>query len=125
MFEVTRRTVFSAAHSLRGYKGKCEHLHGHNWVILASVQSNKLNELGMVIDFHELDQYIKEILLPLDHKFINEVDPFDKINPSAENIARFIGDKLKKKLCNKNSNYKVSKCEVWESENSLATYYPD
>ena len=125
MFEVTRRTGFSAAHSLRGYKGKCEHLHGHNWVVLASVQSKELNSLGMVIDFHELDQYIKEILSPLDHKFINEVNPFDKINPSAENIAKFIGDKLKEKLHKINLDYKVSKCEVRESENSFATYYPD
>jgi 6-pyruvoyltetrahydropterin/6-carboxytetrahydropterin synthase len=82
--------TFSAAHALRGYKGRCEHLHGHNWKIRVAVSSEKLNEIGMVMDFTEIKALLDTLLQNLDHKYLNEVSPFDTINPTAENIAGFL-----------------------------------
>jgi 6-pyruvoyltetrahydropterin/6-carboxytetrahydropterin synthase len=88
---------FSAAHQLRGYKGKCENLHGHNWRVQVVVNAEKLNEIGLVIDFYELKKTTNEILSSLDHSVLNEIFPFTEINPSSENIASGCTIRLKKK----------------------------
>jgi len=111
---------FSSAHSLRGYEGKCENLHGHNWKVRVTLKGEKLNNIGILIDFKNVKKILKDILLVLDHKFLNEITPFDKINPSAENIAFFIYGELKKKL---EENIKIDRVEIWESEKAFATYY--
>ena len=121
MYDLMVEADFSAAHQLRGYKGKCEALHGHNWRVQIVVSSDKLNEIGIVIDFHELKEISREVILPLDHSFLNDVFPFTEINPSSENIARWIYDSLKKKLQIKNCM--VSSVTVWENDSSSATYY--
>ena len=121
MFDLTVELQFSAAHQLRGYKGKCEAMHGHNWRIQVTVSSDKLNDIGMVIDFHELKELTNEIILPLDHSFLNEVFPFTEINPSSENIAKWIYESIRKKIKEKNCN--ISSITVWENETSSATYY--
>jgi len=121
MYELMVETDFSAAHQLRGYKGKCEALHGHNWRVQIIVSSDKLNDIGIVIDFHELKEISREVILPLDHSFLNAVFPFTEINPSSENIAKWIYDSLKKKLQQKNCL--VSSVTVWENDSSSATYY--
>jgi len=121
MYDLMVETDFSAAHQLRGYKGKCEALHGHNWRVQIVVSSDKLNEIGIVIDFHELKEISREVILPLDHSFLNDVFPFTEINPSSENIARWIYDSLKKKLQIKNCM--ISSVTVWENDSSSATYY--
>ena len=120
MYELAVETNFSAAHQLRGYGGKCERLHGHNWRVNVYVTAEKLNEIGLAIDFNELKKIADEILTPLDHSCLNEVFPFTEINPSSENIAKWIYDNLKKKLSGK--NVQVSIVTVWESENASATY---
>ena len=121
MFDLMIETQFAAAHQLRGYKGKCEDLHGHNWRIQVTVSSDTLNDIGMAIDFHELKDISSEVISSLDHTFLNDVFPFTEINPSSENIARWIYDSIKKKLKKKDCN--ISSVTVWENETSSATFY--
>lgn len=129
MFEIEVELSFSAAHYLRGYKGKCETLHGHNWKVKASVNSAGLDELGMVMDFGKLKQNLKAVLDELDHRNLSEIGYFKKINPTSENIAKFIFDKLSntqqvtsnKQQARSNTLKKVT---VWETETSSATYTP-
>ena len=120
MYELAIETSFSAAHQLRGYGGKCEKLHGHNWRVNVYVTAEKLNEIGLAIDFTELKMIAEEIISPLDHTCLNEVFPFTEINPSSENIAKWVYDNLKKKLSGR--NVQVSMVTVWESETASATY---
>lgn len=122
MYNVTIRTEFNSAHKLRGYKGKCESLHGHNWTIEVTVSAQRLNKLGMVIDFTDLKKGTLRFLEQLDHKYLNELKPFTKINPTSENISKFVYDGLKR-ICKR---YKVKpvKVTVWETPTSSATYEP-
>ncbi|KPJ99958.1 MAG: 6-pyruvoyl tetrahydrobiopterin synthase [Nitrospira bacterium SG8_35_4] len=121
MFDLMIEAQFSAAHQLRGYKGKCEDLHGHNWRVQVTVSSDKLSDIGMVIDFHELKDISGEVISSLDHTFLNDVFPFTEINPSSENIARWIYESIKKKLNKKDCS--MSSVTVWENDTSSATYY--
>lgn len=121
MYELMVETDFSAAHQLRGYKGKCEALHGHNWRVQIIVSSDKLNDIGIVIDFHELKAITGNVISQLDHTFLNDVFPFTEINPSSENIAKWIYDSVNKKM--KQKNCTVSSVTVWENDTSSATYY--
>ncbi|GAB4389738.1 MAG: 6-carboxytetrahydropterin synthase QueD [Thermodesulfovibrionales bacterium] len=123
MFELTVETTFAAAHQLRGYKGKCERMHGHNWKVHVHVVSDRLDSLDMVIDFHELKRLTNETVSSLDHTFLNDVFPFTEKNPSSENIAKWIFDSLQKKLAPK--HVRVSAVTVWESDSASATYYED
>jgi 6-pyruvoyltetrahydropterin/6-carboxytetrahydropterin synthase len=121
MFDLTIESQFSAAHQLRGYKGKCEALHGHNWRVQVTVSSEKLDDLGMVLDFHELKGITNEVLASLDHSFLNDVFPFTEINPSSENMAKWIYESIRKKILKINCT--ISSVTVWENETSSATYY--
>jgi 6-pyruvoyltetrahydropterin/6-carboxytetrahydropterin synthase len=121
VYDLSIETQFSAAHQLRGYKGKCEELHGHNWRVQITVNSDRLNDIGLAIDFHELKAMAAEVLSSLDHSFLNEVFPFTEINPSSENIARWIFESMKKKLSGYTCN--IASVTVWESETASATYY--
>ena len=121
MFDLMIEAQFSAAHQLRGYKGKCEDLHGHNWRVQVTVSSDKLSDTGMVIDFHELKETSGEVISSLDHTFLNDVFPFTEINPSSENIARWLYESIKKKLQDRDCN--ISSVTVWENDTSSATYY--
>lgn len=123
MYELTVETIFSASHQLRGYKGKCEHLHGHNWKVQVHVLAERLNDLDIAFDFHELKRLLKETISPLDHAHLNELFPFTERNPSSENIAKWIYDTLRKKI--PEGNIIVSAVTVWESETASATYYED
>jgi len=114
MYEIKVISEFSGAHNLRHYKGKCEDLHGHNWKIEVSVAGDKLDEAGMIVDFRELKAKLNKVLEILDHKLLNDLDFFKKINPTSENIAKYIYDKL---------DLKPAKVTVWETDASAATYY--
>jgi 6-pyruvoyltetrahydropterin/6-carboxytetrahydropterin synthase len=119
MYELMVRDSFAAAHSLRGYKGKCEHTHGHNYIVEAYFKSKKLGPDGLAEDFTVLKDALKKILDSLDHKHLNEdVAFFRKNNTSAENIAQYIYSALKKA----GKKVKVSKVCIYESENSMAAY---
>lgn len=112
-------TDFSAAHSLRDYSGDCANMHGHNWHLEISV-SGELDQSGMVVDFRELKNQTKTIIDRLDHKYINEVAPFNKINPTAENIAKYIFEELSGKITAKATF--VKEVGVWENSRSQAIY---
>jgi len=120
VYYIYKEVHFSAAHQLREYNGKCENLHGHNWKVRAFLKSKELDSLGMVEDFSLLKKRLNDILDTLDHHFLNDVPPFDIINPSAENIAKFLFDELKKNWST--GRVTVAKVEVWESQNSCAIY---
>jgi 6-pyruvoyltetrahydropterin/6-carboxytetrahydropterin synthase len=121
MFELMVETTFSAAHQLKGYMGKCERLHGHNWKVQVHVIAESLNEIDIAMDFNELKGLTDEVISPIDHSVLNEIFPFTEKNPSSENIAKWIYDSLRKKI--DNDNTRVSAVTVWESETSSATYY--
>lgn len=123
MYELMVERNFSSAHQLRGYKGACEKLHGHNWKVQVHVIAEKLNELDMAIDFHELKDFVDEVISPLDHGFLNDLFPFTEKNPSSENIAKWIFDSLKKKI--NDNNLRLSAVTVWESETTSATYFEE
>jgi len=122
MYYVSIQTHFSAAHSLRNYKGECENLHGHNWKVEVTVSTETLDETGMAIDFTLLKQKTNSIVKQLDHHHLNEIPHFIKINPSSENIAAYLFNLLKEQL--KNTTVTLTKVSVWESETSKASYLP-
>ena len=121
MFELMVDTTFAAAHQLRAYKGKCEQMHGHNWKVQVHVVAEKLNDIDLAIDFHDLKELLNEVVAPLDHSFLNDIFPFTEKNPSSENIAKWIYDSLNKKL--PGEQVQVSAVTVWESDTAAATYY--
>ncbi|MDQ7786225.1 MAG: 6-carboxytetrahydropterin synthase QueD [Thermodesulfovibrionales bacterium] len=123
MYELMIETHFSSAHQLRGYKGDCERIHGHNWKVQAYVLAETLNELDIAIDFHELKRLTGEIVAQLDHGFLNEIFPFTEKNPSSENIAKWIYDSLRKRISDENIH--LSAVTVWESDTASATYFED
>ncbi len=121
MFEVKVLGGFASAHYLREYKGKCENMHGHNYKIEAVVSAVKLNNIGLAVDFGDVKAALHEITETLDHKVLDELAPFKKANPSAENISKHIYAELKKKV--KLKGVKVARVSVWETERSCATYF--
>ncbi len=110
---------FASAHQLRGYKGKCENLHGHNWRVMARVRGRKLDALGMLMDFGDLKKLLKTGLEYLDHQFLNDIAPFDAVNPTSENLAKFLYDTLARELPEGVEMHDVT---VWESEKCAAVY---
>lgn len=120
MFEVSVCMNFSSAHNLRGYKGKCEALHGHNWKVELSLGADALDRTGMVEDFTLIKEKLKSVLSLLDHKYLNSLSYFKRINPTSENIARFIYLKMAERM--KKEPLKVIFVKVWETETSYAIY---
>lgn len=125
MYLLTVEGSFSSAHQLRGYRGKCENLHGHNWKVVLGVRGEELDEIGLLIDFTELKLILRGILEELDHKNINDIPYFTSHNPSSENIARFISDQFTAALVARNHTKVIlDSVTVWESETSRCTYTP-
>ena len=126
MFEVSVEAGFAAAHQLRNYRGKCENLHGHNYKVRVSVEGEELNSIGLLADFTELKAALREVTEFLDHRFLNEIEPFTEINPSAENVAWYICEQLQNALGSGSTNVavKIAEVKVWETETSTATYRP-
>jgi 6-pyruvoyltetrahydropterin/6-carboxytetrahydropterin synthase len=124
MYEVMIETSFASAHQLRAYNGKCENLHGHNWRVQVYVSAQQLNSIDLAIDFHDLKRLTSEVVNQLDHKGLNRIFPFTEINPSSENIAKWIFDSLKKRLV-EFKNVSLSAVTVWESDTASVTYTED
>lgn len=123
VFEVYVKSHFSAAHSLEGYPGDCAHIHGHNWMVEVFVKCEKLDEIGLGIDFKDIQQAVKDVLQGLDHFNLNDLPAFKKVNPTSENIAKFLYKELGRKL---NSNgVKVSKVKVSETPGAGALYWEE
>lgn len=123
MYQISVEKHFDAAHFLRGYKGKCEALHGHRFRVVVKLESSEVNDIGIAYDFTDLKQYLGDILARFDHTCLNDVPPFDKINPSSENIATTIYDELKPKLAG--TTVSIASVEVWESPQQGIVYSPE
>jgi 6-pyruvoyltetrahydropterin/6-carboxytetrahydropterin synthase len=121
MYEILIKSDFSGAHNLRGYRGKCEELHGHNWKVEARFEKASLDRIGIAADFKILKLKLKNILRGLDHAYLNKLAAFKKQNPSAENIAKYIFERLKSSVTQK--SLIIKSVSIWESDNSCATYY--
>jgi 6-pyruvoyltetrahydropterin/6-carboxytetrahydropterin synthase len=119
MYRVNVRRHFDAAHGLRGYQGKCENLHGHRWHVVVCVESVELDDIGMAIDFSVLKPELDAVLERFDHHNLNETPPFDRINPSSENIARVIYYELKSRFPT------LKYVEAWETPDAWATFSED
>lgn len=122
MYEVSVRQHFDAAHYLRGYRGKCENLHGHRFEVVVSVRAQSVDQIGLAYDFIELKELLGEILERYDHTCLNEKSPFDQINPSSENIATIIYQELQDRLGE--AHHTISSVQVWESPETCITYTP-
>ncbi len=123
MFEIKVTGHFDAAHYLRGYQGKCESLHGHRYQVAVKIKSDKLDETGIAYDFTALKKHLEDVLKRFDHTCLNDVPPFDRLNPSSENIAMTIFDFLKEVPLG--ANVELVSVEVWETPDSSATYSPE
>jgi 6-pyruvoyltetrahydropterin/6-carboxytetrahydropterin synthase len=123
MFEVTVQQTFAAGHALRNYRGKCENVHGHNYRIEVTVQGEQLDSIGLLVDFVELKRVMKDTIDYLDHRFINDLEPFDKVNPSAENIAKYFHERITAGLSTE-VPIRLAQVKVWETDTSSAVYRP-
>jgi len=121
MFKISVQKKFSASHIIRDYPGECGRLHGHNWNVKVVVKTKELDNFGMAIDFKELSKILKEIIDKLDHYHLNDIPPFDKIQPTAENIAKFFYDEIKQKISDR-KNLEIDFVEIWETEKYSAIY---
>lgn len=119
MYNIKVESYFSSAHYLRGYKGKCEELHGHNWKTEVTVEAREPDKTGLVMDFKDLKMKLNVVLEKLDHKCLNNLSHFKKVNPTSENIAQYIYNKLKPGITN------LKTITVWESHNCSASYYEE
>jgi 6-pyruvoyltetrahydropterin/6-carboxytetrahydropterin synthase len=121
MYELKIITEFSAAHRLDNFYGKCEALHGHNWKVEVFLLGDRLDEAGLVKDFGVVKAQAREVMAELDHKFLNELPAFQQQNPSSENLARYIFQRLSAAL--NDNGVQVSRVSVWESDTSCASYF--
>lgn len=124
MFQVNVEETFSAGHALRGYKGKCENPHGHNYRVRLTVEGGQLDSVGLLYDFVHLKRILREVIGGVDHKFLNDQAPFDAINPSAENMAKFFYEETSKQMPQTRGAPRITRITVWETDETSATYGP-
>jgi 6-pyruvoyltetrahydropterin/6-carboxytetrahydropterin synthase len=135
MFEVSVDETFSAGHALRGYKGKCENPHGHNYKVRLTVQGPQLDSIGLLFDFVHLKQVLRAVTNNMDHKYLNDQPPFIELNPSAENIAKYLYDEVSRGLkeispapaapaVDTKDVPRITSVTVWETDITSATYHP-
>jgi 6-pyruvoyltetrahydropterin/6-carboxytetrahydropterin synthase len=122
MFTVFKDFTFSAAHQIRGHQGGCERMHGHNYRVRVVVAAERLDALGMVVDFADLKQIVSGILGPFDHRVINDIPPFDQRNTTAELLAEYVFEQVSRRL--PEDRLRVDRVEVWENESACAVYRP-
>ncbi len=123
MFEVSVEHTFAAGHALRNYRGKCENVHGHNYRVQVLVRGEKLDEVGMLADFTVLKKLLREVSEPLDHVFVNDIEPFITVNPTAENMAKYVCEKMQEGL-KLDNGAKVAEVKLWETDIQYAVYRP-
>jgi 6-pyruvoyltetrahydropterin/6-carboxytetrahydropterin synthase len=122
MFQVSVEETFSAGHALRGYRGKCENVHGHNYRVRVTVEGPQLDSIGLLCDFTEVKQTLREIIGRLDHQFINDLEPFRIVNPSAENLAKYFYEEVTRHLTALPAGARVTDTIVWETDTASAQY---
>jgi len=123
VYQISVEQHFDAAHFLRGYRGKCEALHGHRYRVVVKIAASGVDDIGIAYDFTELKQHLSEVISRFDHTCLNDVPPFDQINPSAENIATTVYKELQLKLAG--APVSIAGVEVWESPQTGVIYTPD
>jgi len=123
MYEVTVEETFAAGHYLRNYRGKCENPHGHNYKVRITLQGRELDPAGLLLDFKDLKQVMKPVIDKLDHQMINDLEPFTKLNPSAENLAKYFFDETTSTLHERTSGrVGVKEVTIWETDTTTARY---
>ena len=123
MFQVSVDETFSAGHALRGYKGKCENPHGHNYKVQIVLEGSALDSTGLLYDFSHLKRVLRGIIEGVDHKYLNDQVPFDVINPSAENLAKFFYDEISRQMNTMPEGARIARVKIWETDTSSATYW--
>jgi len=123
MFQVSVDETFSAGHALRGYKGKCENPHGHNYKVQIVLEGSALDSTGLLYDFSHLKRVLRGIIEGVDHKYLNDQAPFDVINPSAENLAKFFYDEISRQMNTMTEGARIARVKIWETDTSSATYW--
>jgi 6-pyruvoyltetrahydropterin/6-carboxytetrahydropterin synthase len=124
MFQISVDESFSAGHALRGYKGKCENVHGHNYKVRVTLEGAKLDSIGLLCDFVHVKQVIRDVIRALDHRFLNDLEPFRTVNPSAENMAKYFYDETVKQMAALPVQVRVTDITVWETDVTSASYRP-
>jgi 6-pyruvoyltetrahydropterin/6-carboxytetrahydropterin synthase len=124
MYQVSVEETFSSGHALRGYKGKCENPHGHNYRVRVTLEGPQLDAIGLLVDFTRLKQVIREIIGRLDHQYLNDLAPFKEVNPSAENLAKYFYDEVTGQLKELPAGAAVTEVTLWETDTSRAQYRP-
>ena len=129
MFEVSVEETFAAGHALRGYRGKCENVHGHNYKVRVTLRGSELGSIGLLFDFKDLKDAIQCTVRKLDHQFLNDIAPFDAVNPSAENLAKYFYEEITRLLTegapkgNPSAPCVVRQVTVWETDTTTASYF--
>jgi 6-pyruvoyltetrahydropterin/6-carboxytetrahydropterin synthase len=124
MYEIFVEETFAAGHALRGYKGKCENPHGHNYKLRITLRGPELDRTGLLYDFVHLKQVIHTVMEGVDHKFLNDQAPFDVVNPSAENIAKYFYEELSKQISSSPNGASITRVDIWETDTTRASYWP-
>ncbi|MCS7316278.1 MAG: 6-carboxytetrahydropterin synthase QueD [Bryobacterales bacterium] len=126
MFEIAVEECFAAAHALRSYRGKCENVHGHNYKVEVALEGEQLDGAGLLVDFVELKRWLREIIERLDHRLLNDVAPFDRLNPTAENMARYFWEEVARELAASPhaGRVRVARVTVRETDSTCAVYRP-
>jgi 6-pyruvoyltetrahydropterin/6-carboxytetrahydropterin synthase len=124
MFEVSVEQTFAAGHALRNYKGSCENVHGHNFRVRVTIEGERLDETGLLVDFIDVKKSMGDVIARLDHVFLNDIPPFDVKNPSAENIAEYFHQELSRRLAVNSVPVRLREVRVWETDIQSAAYRP-
>ena len=124
MFEVSVEDTFAAGHALRGYRGKCENPHGHNYKVQITLAGEDLDHIGLLYDFKDLKAAMGEVVDRLDHQYLNDIAPFKELNPSAENMARYFYQECSVRLRSATQGrVRVKQVKIWETDTTTATYF--
>jgi 6-pyruvoyltetrahydropterin/6-carboxytetrahydropterin synthase len=124
MFQVSVEETFSSGHALRGYKGKCENPHGHNYRVRVTLEGPELDRIGLLVDFTELKRVLRGIIAALDHQFLNDLEAFKTVNPSAENLAKYFYDETERQIAGLPEGAGITEVTVWETDTSSAQFRP-
>jgi 6-pyruvoyltetrahydropterin/6-carboxytetrahydropterin synthase len=123
MFQVSVEETFSSGHALRGYRGKCENVHGHNYKVRVVLEGPTLDSIGLLYDFTHLKRVLREIIAGVDHRFLNDQAPFDVTNPSAENLAKYFYEEISRQVNQAPEGAKLARVTIWETDTTSATYW--
>lgn len=122
MYQVSVKDHFDAAHYLRGYEGKCENIHGHRFQVVVTAEAKGLDDTGLTYDFTKLKSHLREVLSRFDHVCLNDISPFNRVNPSSENIAATLWREMESRLSG--APVRLTSIQVWESPDAWVTYHP-